>query len=69
MTLELGKQPPTITEVPVVEKKIDIQHGGQHVEDFICDVNRIRTVCLPLSSINQHATLGAGSLTHAPHPS
>jgi hypothetical protein len=55
MTLELGKQPPTVAEVPVIERIIDIQHGGQLAESYICEVNRMGTVCLtiPFQSTDQ----------------
>jgi hypothetical protein len=66
MVLELGKQPPNVEEVPVVQKQIDIQHGGQLEESFICDVNRMGTVCLPINPpINQPlTTLQVPALTH-----
>jgi hypothetical protein len=65
MTLELGKQPPNIAEVPVIEKEIDIQHGGQLVESFMCEVNRLGTVCLTLpSQPYQEANHNEGSCIH-----
>ena len=47
LTLELGKQPTSIMELPIIEKEIDIQHGGQLAESYICEVNRMGTVSHP----------------------
>jgi hypothetical protein len=49
MTLNLGKQWPNVSEIPVLEKEIDIVHGEQLEESFICDINLAGSVCLSKS--------------------